>query len=177
MDSLNEDVQIEILSYLNPNEIIFFHDCFPKIIDSLATHPGFVVQCQEIIPQDQVNWFRKHKIRLKLLEHYEQKDYSDYRTILKYSEKWYQNGRLHRDNDLPAVIDEDGTQRWYYYGKLHRENDLPAVILVDGKQEWYQNGELYRKNNLPCIVYPSGKKIWSRNGCFYDFAQYDCLIL
>ncbi len=30
----------------------------------------------------------------------------------------YQNGKLHRDNDLPAFIGCNGTQIWYKNGKL-----------------------------------------------------------
>ena len=37
----------------------------------------------------------------------------------------------------------NGTQKWYLNGKLHRENDLPAIIHSDGTQEWYLNGVEY----------------------------------
>ena len=53
------------------------------------------------------------------------------------TEKWYnEDGELHRDDDLPAVIKTYGTQEWYRNGKLHRDNDLPAIIKADGDQEW-----------------------------------------
>jgi hypothetical protein len=29
---------------------------------------------------------------------------------------WFKNGRRHRENDLPAVIDADGTRKWYNRG-------------------------------------------------------------
>jgi hypothetical protein len=45
-------------------------------------------------------------------------------------------------------IDVCGAKRWYklFDGvkKLHRENDLPAVILADGDQHWYQYGKRHR---------------------------------
>ena len=51
------------------------------------------------------------------------------------------NGKLHRDNDLPAIIETSGT------GKLVQEmenctgdNDLPAVVLADGTKEWWVKG-------------------------------------
>ena len=50
-------------------------------------------------------------------------------------------GQRHRDDDLPAVIDADGSQEWWVGGRLHRDNDLPAAIWADGRQEWYVNGE------------------------------------
>ena len=43
-------------------------------------------------------------------------------------------------------IDEDGTQIFYNEkGKIHRDNDLPAVIDADGDQYWYQNGILIKE--------------------------------
>jgi hypothetical protein len=38
------------------------------------------------------------------------------------------NNEKHSFNDLPAVIWNNGTQKWYKNGKLHRDNDLPAII-------------------------------------------------
>jgi len=66
--------------------------------------------------------------------------------INKYGDKcWYNKaGELHRENDLPAVILEDGSKGWYKNGKLHRDNDLPAVIYKDGIKLWYINGEFIR---------------------------------
>lgn len=46
--------------------------------------------------------------------------------------------RLIKAEDGP-VTDSDGTQKWYQDGKLHRD-DGPAVIYPDGTQYWYQNG-------------------------------------
>src|SRR5271170_6044899 len=39
--------------------------------------------------------------------------------------------KLHRDNDLPAIIYANGTQWWYQRGVYHRDNDLPAIIYSD----------------------------------------------
>lgn len=45
---------------------------------------------------------------------------------------WYENGQLHRDDDLPAVIKWNGTtkilEKWYYRGKRHRNGIEPAEI-------------------------------------------------
>ena len=43
-----------------------------------------------------------------------------YRIIRNDKGVFYYNsaGRLHRDNDLPAVIHADGTQYWYVNGKF-----------------------------------------------------------
>ena len=65
-------------------------------------------------------------------------------------------------------IDEDGTKRWYNdKGKLHRENDLPAIEWTDGSKEWWLNGKLHRENDLPAIEYSDGTKFWYLNGKFH----------
>ena len=42
--------------------------------------------------------------------------------------------------------------RWHKHGRLHRENDLPAVISERGNKEWWQDGELFREGDKPVIV-------------------------
>ena len=54
------------------------------------------------------------------------------------------NGERHRDNDLPAVINADGTKYWCQHGYLHRDNGLPALIRANGSKEWWVDGK--RKN-------------------------------
>jgi len=59
--------------------------------------------------------------------------------------RWYNKaGKLHRENDLPAVMHEDGSREWYINGKRHRENDMPAIIREDGSKEWFVNGEFIK---------------------------------
>ena len=41
-----------------------------------------------------------------------------------------EDGEIHRENDLPALIYVNGEKHWYKYGQCHRENDMPAVILL-----------------------------------------------
>jgi hypothetical protein len=157
MESLNDDVQIEILSYLSPSEIVLFGECFSKIMDCLAIHPGFIVNCKdkEIVSKNHLEWFQKHKIRINLWK---------YMTVDKNSiERWFCNDQLHRDDDLPAVIGINQFRVWYQNGLRHRDNDLPALIL-DGRQEWWKHGNLHRDHDLPAIKYPSGSCLWYQNG-------------
>jgi antitoxin component YwqK of YwqJK toxin-antitoxin module len=65
-------------------------------------------------------------------------------------------GQLHRDGDLPAVI-ESGNRRVLYYqnGLLHRDNK-PACIS-DSQESYYQHGTLHRDNNLPAVINYVGK--------------------
>ena len=51
-----------------------------------------------------------------------------------------ENGKLHSYNDLPAVIQPDGTKWWHKHGVLHRDNNLPSVMYSWGKKEYWENG-------------------------------------
>lgn len=76
--------------------------------------------------------------------------------------KWFRNGKLHRDNDLPAYKHADGTKKWYKNGKLHRDNDLPAFTIMFCR-EWYKEGLLHRDNDLPARDNGHWKQ-WFQNG-------------
>lgn len=47
---------------------------------------------------------------------------------------WRQDEKLHRDDDLPAVIREDGTREWYRDGLRHRENGPARVSIFEEHQ-------------------------------------------
>ena len=79
------------------------------------------------------------------------------------TQKWYLNGKLHRENDLPAIISSSGTQSWWLYGKRHRENDLPAIISSCGTQSWWLYGKRHRENDLPAYIGSDGTE-WYLNG-------------
>jgi len=141
MNQLINDVQIVILSYLRPKDIIMFGDSAEEhqtILDELSIHNGFVVHCHEVVSQWVIDWFQEHNIQLKLMKEYVRIENSN--GLYNGYEKWFQNGELHRDNDLPAIIWEDGTQFWYQNGQRHRDNNLPAVISKCGNRIWYNHG-------------------------------------
>lgn len=72
--------------------------------------------------------------------------------------------RLHRNNDLPALICYDGTQIWCKNGKIHRESDLPAAIYVNGNRYWFKNNKRHRDNGLPAVIYNNGDEEYWING-------------
>lgn len=72
--------------------------------------------------------------------------------------KWYREGQLHRDGDLPAIEFLCGSKWWYQHGKLHRDGNQPAKEHIDGHREWWINGELHRDGDQPAIVCPNGKR-------------------
>jgi len=81
------------------------------------------------------------------------------------TKKWYnKEGKLHRDDDLPAIERTDGSQLWYTNGKLNREGDLPAIIEAVGCQLWYKDGELDREGDLPAVIGVDGSKWWFKKG-------------
>lgn len=72
---------------------------------------------------------------------------------------WFtENKLIHRDNDLPAIIEANGSQAWFKNGFRHRDNDKPAMIRINGVKEWYKDGARHRAGNQPAVVYPNGEK-------------------
>jgi hypothetical protein len=78
-------------------------------------------------------------------------------------------GKLHRGNDLPAVINTTGDRSWMLYGKWHRENDLPAVIRGNGARYWYYQGKLHRDNGKPAIIHKNMSREWWVHGVCVPF--------
>lgn len=60
------------------------------------------------------------------------------------------------------VTGKDGSQRWYREGRLHRE-DGPAFVCANGAEYWYLHGRKHREGG-PAVVYPSGQKEWWSHG-------------
>jgi hypothetical protein len=73
---------------------------------------------------------------------------------------WYVNGKIHRDNDRPAIEYADGYKAWFINGRRHRDYDLPAVEHPTGTKEWYVNGRLHRDNDKPAVERSNGNKEW-----------------
>jgi len=142
----------KILQFQEPIEIIALYETFKDLIEEMIKHTNFIVECKVVLSDEQIEWFESKKIKVKLLEEYKIGENGN-----KY---WYKNNKLHRDNDLPAIIYENGEQRWYKNGFLHRDNDLASVICPYGYQGWYKNGVLHRDNDLPVIIFSNGYQLW-----------------
>ena len=184
MFTLATDVQKIIMEFLEPQEIkVLYETCKETkvMFDELTKHTNFIVDCKRILLNKEIKWFKLKNIKLKLLETYENKDGNqhwfqngeihrdnDLPAITYHNGDlfWCQNGRIHRDNDLPAAI-LNGNQFWYQNGLKHRDNDLPAVIRENGDQEWYQLGLKHRDNDLPAVILANGTQYWYKNGKKY----------
>lgn len=79
--------------------------------------------------------------------------------------RWYQDGVVHRDDDLPAVVEywsptsriQDGVreQYWYHEGVPHRVG-APAAICATVKflsHSWFHQGELHRTDGPAAYDY------------------------
>lgn len=93
---------------------------------------------------------------------FKKKDCFHYYVNENGTEFWQKNTLLHRDNDLPAIIDKLG-HFWFKEGKKHRDNDLPAVEWFDSGKEWYQNGLIHRENG-PAVIDKDGSSHWFNQG-------------
>jgi hypothetical protein len=154
MFALAIDVQKIIIEFLDPREIKNIYESRKDaeiMFDELTKHTNFIVDCKRIISDEELKWYKAKNIKLKLLETF----IEVYKTKL-----WYQNGKLHRENDLPAKINNTGDQFWYKNGERHRDNDFPAVIFSNGDQLWYQDGMLHRDNDLPAVIFANGYRAW-----------------
>ena len=43
-----------------------------------------------------------------------------------------------------CYVNANGTKRYYKNGQVHRDGDLPAVICADGDKHYYKNGKFIK---------------------------------
>jgi len=167
LQMLPYDLLNKILQFQEPQEIIALYESLEYVFEETIKHTNFIMECKVVLSNKELNWFQRKKIKVKLLE--------EYKIDEKGYQWWYKNGKLHRDNDLPAVIQTNGIQRWYKNGQSHRDNDLPAIISPNGYQGWYKHDELHRDNDLPAVIETNGTQEWYKNGVKYSptlFSQF-----
>jgi hypothetical protein len=88
----------------------------------------------------------------------------------------------HIFSTLPSRITPDGYMFWYKGSKLHREDDLPAMVRLDmtsyqknpeskvtiAELGWYQDGQLHRDGDKPAYVcFTTSNATWYR--CGHEF--------
>lgn len=81
----------------------------------------------------------------------------------------FKDGKIHRDDDKPAVINKDNEKYWYQNNVLHRVNN-PAVIKLDSEL-WYLNGRRHRIGG-PSFYGRGFESRWYVNGLEYDEQEY-----
>lgn len=79
--------------------------------------------------------------------------YKDGEYITQFGDKYrFKNKKLHANNDEPAVIKYRGEciKKWYKDGELHRDNNMPAITYSsNGYKIYYSNGK-FIGDNLSC---------------------------
>ena len=80
------------------------------------------------------------------------------------TQEWYKEGKIHRDNDQPAVIYADGTKSWCKEGKSHREMINLRSFIADGTKEWYKDGNVIVKMINPRLLMQMERNIGIRTG-------------
>lgn len=48
---------------------------------------------------------------------------------------------IHRDDEFPAIIWDNGNEEWWWHGKLHRNNG-PAIKWPNGRNDWFWYGDM-----------------------------------
>lgn len=99
--------------------------------------------------------------------------FKEYINFVLRREYWYENWKLHREDDLPALIEyyENGNlriQKWMKNGEPYlRENDLQSIVRYyeSGQleiEEWKKGFFHQRKGGKPSIIayFENGNKKW-----------------
>lgn len=131
-----------------------------RILLSCHTDNDYVNLCAALVPRKWWSYFFKDPIAVrKRVQRYTQHVVSVMGT-----QQWIFRDRLHRDDDLPAVIHANGVQMWFQHGKPHRDADRPACTDWNGTQNWWRNGKRHRDSNLPAVVSLFGYREWWNDG-------------
>lgn len=106
-----------------------------------------------VLDAAELAWFSRHEIPLQLLVERKEKALI---TIggkpTAYCVTWWLNGKLHREEDLPAWELSNGfVRKWYRHDKLHRDGGRPAVEYGEDR-EWWVNGKRHRDGGEPAFV-------------------------
>lgn len=100
---------------------------------------------------------------------------------------YYQNGKIHRELPLPAIIYPDGSRAWFVHGvevyltfldgQLH-SFDAPAVRFSDSSYEaWYEYGKLHSPGGLPpAEKWADGTMKWYHHGVPHRIHNYPAMI-
>jgi hypothetical protein len=159
MDKINSDIASIILSYAG-----YFQ--WGKFFDAL--YPGSRQQCYNMnICSENVyiRLFKYYKLEYRLFGKLHRENDKPAVEIDNGNFLWYYRDKLHRDEDKPAIEWSNGDKYWYMHGKHHRENDKPAAEW-DGSKFWYYNDIRHRSNGQPAIIWSDGSKDWYIDGQF-----------
>ncbi len=145
----------------------------PSVETSIITTPdhGLVYQFKRQDIDELKKYFDKKNIHILVSDHsscHHNDDFGipdDVEIVQEYDRiKYYKHNQLHRDNDEPAVIYDNGDKEWWFNGKLTRDGDQPAITFANGTKIWYKDNHLHRDGDEPALVRVNGDKRWYKNG-------------
>ena len=128
------------------NIILHYLDCLAHFDDS-----EFEIKCTDKVRRRWIN----SQMEIK-------KEYNDDNSLSAIY--YFVNGKLHREDDQPAVEYADGLKYWYQNGSIHRDGDKPAIEYSVGFKVWYQHGKRHREGDKPAAIYAYGSLEWWTNG-------------
>jgi hypothetical protein len=74
------------------------------------------------------------------------------------------SNQLHSFDDEPSyIVTSRGDKAWHKDGKLHRDNDKPAIIYGDGSMSWYKDDMRHRDSGGPAYIIYSSTQLWFIN--------------
>lgn len=82
------------------------------------------------------------------------------------TQEWYKDGVLHRDGGMPAVVRPGYNVLYFMYGYPYRDNDLPTIVYDDGTEIWHNSYGFYRGDG-PAIICKNGSLEWWKDGYTY----------
>ncbi len=129
------DMLFKIIQYLLPHE---FQQLYLSLEDEMLKQ--CTIECTTIVKDKLVKWFKRNHIKINLWKQMTQNG-----NFIEYK----QNGKYHRDNDLPAIISLDKkVQHWYKNGKPYRKYGKPAYVRYYEQYEffriqWFRNGKIH----------------------------------
>lgn len=166
LSAIPADVATEVL--------LAFLDARDLMRADLPLHTILVPNCvfcaKRILDPAELAWFAKQRVRVDLLRAKTTvilegpdpawRDGPMAENTKSYVQvtTWWRNGRLHRDDDLPAVERANGDCEWWVDGKRHRDADRPAVVWryhrfpEHERLEWWVRGSRHRDNDLPALT-------------------------
>jgi hypothetical protein len=140
--------------YISPMN---FQEALRYCLDMLLEHDDSEHMEQEV--KDHCSYWKTDPVNLRTRMN---------QTIKRFEsdgrERWYRNGKLHRDGDQPAIVSNDYTAwyqqpaivsndytAWYQRGHLHRIGG-PAVVHANGCLEWFFEGYRITREELEWIM-------------------------
>ena len=98
---------------------------------------------------------------------------------------WFKDNKIHRDNDLPAVIHHRIGKEDIWNVKITMDDEpifkdilkyFPKYFVFNEINMWFKNGLPHRDNDSPSIIKPNWKE-WRQNGLLHRDNDMPALVI